>query len=84
MHMMTPDERIACAKCVLDAAAGRVPVVASGSFTPTGGLGAGGEGIDEMAASVNAMWATGVTSVVMLACHMALETAREAAGAATL
>ena len=68
MHQMTPEERLATAKCVLEAAAGRVPVVASGSFPP---LGPGGAGIEEQAASVNAMWATGVTAVVMLSCAMA-------------
>ena len=70
MHAMTPDERLACARCVLAAARGRVPVVASGSFPA---LGAGGAGVGAMAASVNAMWGTGVAAVVMLACHMARE-----------
>ena len=70
MHSMTPAERLAVAKCVLEAAGGRVPVVASGTFPP---LGAKGAGIEEQAASVRDMAATGVAAVVVLACCMAQE-----------
>jgi 4-hydroxy-tetrahydrodipicolinate synthase len=68
MFSLSPEERIACAKCVVEAAAGRVPVVASGTFPP---LGAGGSGIEAQAESVRAMAATGVAAVVVLAGCMA-------------
>lgn len=47
-----------------------MPVLASGSFPP---LGPNGAGAEEQAASVNAMWGTGVAAVVVLTCAMATE-----------
>jgi 4-hydroxy-tetrahydrodipicolinate synthase len=68
MFELTPEERLACANCVVKAAAGRVPVVASGTFPP---LGPNGEHLEEQAASVRAMYETGVAAVVVLASCMA-------------
>lgn len=68
MFKLKPEERLGVATTVLKTVASRIPVVASGSFPP---LGAGGAGIEEQAASVRAMHATGVTAVVLLASCLA-------------
>ena len=68
MFALNPEERVGVASCVVKAAAGRVPVVASGSFPP---LGVGGAGLEEQAVSVRAMHATGVSAVVLLASCLA-------------
>jgi 4-hydroxy-tetrahydrodipicolinate synthase len=74
MFKLTPEERVGVASRVVARAAGRVPVVASGTFPP---LGAGGAGLEEQAASVKAMAATGVSAVVVLASCMATEAENE-------
>lgn len=68
MFKMTPAERLQVATHVVKTTAGRIPVVASGTFPP---LGVGGEHIKESAASVRAMSATGVDAVVLLASCLA-------------
>jgi 4-hydroxy-tetrahydrodipicolinate synthase len=75
MFQLTPDERLASARCVVRAVAGRVPVVASGTFPP---LGPAGQGLEQMASSVQEMHSTGVTAVVVLASCMATKEEDEA------
>eukprot|EP00035_Acanthoeca_spectabilis_P002033 m.84474 g.84474 ORF g.84474 m.84474 type:complete len:345 (+) comp11310_c0_seq1:48-1082(+) len=61
MYSLTPDERLECAKTVKAAAAGRVPVLASGTFEGT---------VEEQANFVNRM-ATDADVVVVLVCNLA-------------
>lgn len=62
MYELTPDERPALAEHVVKRAAGRVPVVASGTF---------GGSIGKQAAYVRRMADTGVAAVVVLSCQLA-------------
>jgi len=68
MYEMTNEERLACAKFVKDTAAGRCPVIASGSF---------GETPEAMAAFINEM-ATIVDAVVLLPSNLVPAEADEA------
>ncbi len=62
MYELTADERLQLARRVVERAAGRVPVVASGTFG--GALGAQAEFVRRMAG-------TGVSAVVVLTCQLA-------------
>jgi 4-hydroxy-tetrahydrodipicolinate synthase len=57
MYELTPDERFAVTRCVVQAAAGRVPVVATGTF---------GGPIAEQADFVNRIADTGVQAVIAI------------------
>tara|TARA_R110002124_G_scaffold62984_1_gene171947 strand:+ start:161 stop:1123 length:963 start_codon:yes stop_codon:yes gene_type:complete len=57
MYELTPDERIAITQTVLDQAAGRVPVVATGTF---------GGPISEQAAFVKRIYGIGVQAVIVI------------------
>mmetsp|Transcript_27508 Transcript_27508/g.72303 ORF Transcript_27508/g.72303 Transcript_27508/m.72303 type:complete len:352 (+) Transcript_27508:99-1154(+) len=61
MYALSPEERIECARTVKRAAAGRVPVLASGTF---------GGPVEEQAAFVKTM-AAEVDAVVVLVCNLA-------------
>ncbi|MFC1453443.1 dihydrodipicolinate synthase family protein [Verrucomicrobiota bacterium] len=64
MYELTDDERLAVAQRVVQRSAGRVPVVASGTF---------GGPVEEQAAFVRRMGDTGVSAVVCIACQLAGE-----------
>ena len=57
MYELSPEERLAVIKTVVDQTAGRVPVVATGTF--------GGD-IDEMASFSNQVYALGVDAIIIL------------------
>lgn len=64
MFYLTLEERVAVAKCVLKAAAGRVPVVASGHVS---------DSMEDQIAEVNAMAKTGVDAVILITNRLAKE-----------
>ena len=64
MFYLTLEERLKVAKCVVKAAAGRVPVVASGHVS---------DSMDEQVAEINAMAKTGVEAVVLITNRLAKE-----------
>ena len=57
MYELTPDERLKVTKCVVDQTAGRVPVVATGTF---------GGPIAEQAEFVNRIYETGIQAVIVI------------------
>ena len=64
MYHLAPDERIALVQCVIDRAAGRVPVVATGNFGGT---------LDEQIASVRRMASLNVAATVLLPNQLAAQ-----------
>lgn len=61
MLFLSLEERVALAECVTQAAAGRVPVVASGHIS---------DGLDEQAEELNAMAQTGIDGLVLVTNHL--------------
>lgn len=61
MLFLSLEERIALAECVTQAAAGRVPVVASGHIS---------DGLDQQAEELNAMAQTGIDGLVLVTNHL--------------
>lgn len=64
MFYLTLEERLNIAKCVLKAAAGRVPVIASGHVS---------DSLTDQIAEVNAMAETGVDAVILITNRLAKE-----------
>lgn len=64
MFYLTLEERVAIARCVLKAAAGRVPVIASGHVS---------DSLEEQIVEINAMAKTGVDAVILITNRLAKE-----------
>jgi 4-hydroxy-tetrahydrodipicolinate synthase len=64
MFMLTLEEKVALAKCVVEAAAGRVPVIASGHTS---------ESIEDQIEELSAMAKTGADAVVLVSNRLAKE-----------
>ncbi len=64
MFYLTLEERLEVAKCVLKAAAGRVPVIASGHVS---------DAMEDQVAEINAMAKTGVAAVILITNRLAQE-----------
>ena len=64
IHELNFEERIRIARITVEAAAGRVPVVASGHTS---------DGLEDQARDINAMWKTGVDAVILLTNRLAKE-----------
>ena len=64
MFYLTLEERVAIATCVLKAAAGRVPVIASGHVS---------DSLEEQIIEINAMAKTGVDAVILITNRLAKE-----------
>ena len=64
MFYLTMEERVEVAKCVLRAAAGRVPVIASGHVS---------DSLEDQIIEVNAMAKTGVAAVILITNRLAKE-----------
>ena len=64
MFYLTLEERLNVAKCVVKAAAGRVPVIASGHVS---------DSMEDQIAEVNAMAETGVDAVILITNRLAKE-----------
>lgn len=62
MFMLSTEEKVALAECVVDAAAGRVPVIGSGHTS---------ESLEEQIAELTAMSKTGVDAVVLVSNRLA-------------
>ena len=68
MFYLTLEERLEVAKCVLKAAAGRVPVIASGHVS---------DAMEDQVAEINAMAKTGVAAVILITNRLAQENERD-------
>lgn len=64
MFFLSLEERIGVAQCVVKAAAGRVPVIASGHIS---------DSLEDQAAELNAMAKTGVDAVILITNRLAKE-----------